>query len=123
MAYYGIGNYQIVLKACSISDSRKLQTLCFAGQVQYNTTSQNKGQFRILINRPSKTGVFSGDFNHGANQSDNAVATLNRTFSGSAVGLEVFSVASELLSPAQLCASLKDTNEGGSLLANVIWSV
>lgn len=104
------------LKYSGIACWSELQTLHFAGQVQYNTTSQNQGQFRILINRPSKTGVFSGDFNHGTNQSDNAIATLNRTFSGSAVGLEVFSVASEQLTPAQLCASLKDNNEGDSPL-------
>ena len=88
--------------------------MLLAWQVNYSTTAQNKGQFRILINRPTKTGVFSGDFNHGTNQSENAVATLNRTFSGTAVGLEVFSVVSEQLSPAELCASLKDSNEGKS---------
>lgn len=87
--------------------------------MEYKTTGQNEGQFRILINRPTKTGVFSGDFNHGTNQSDNAVATLNRTFTGKSVGLEVFSVVSDQLSPAQLCASLKNSNEGENSLSRI----
>ena len=81
-------------------------------QVTYNTTSQNKGQYRIIVNRSDKTGVFSGDFNHASNQSDSAKATLNRTFTGDDVGVEVFSVASQQLSAAELCASLKENNAG-----------
>jgi hypothetical protein len=81
-------------------------------QVKYNTTTQNVGQYRIIVNRSDKTGVFSGDFNHGSKQSDSAKATLNRTFTGVDVGVEVFSVASQQLSPAELCASLKQSNDG-----------
>ena len=81
-------------------------------RVTYNTTAQNKGQYRVLINRSDKTGVFSGDFNHASNASDSAKATLNRTFTGNDVGVEVFSVDSQQLTPAELCASLKESNEG-----------
>ena len=78
-----------------------------------NTTPETvPDKYRIIINRSDQTAILSGDFNHTDNQSSTALASLSRTFSGVNVGLEVFSVATELLSAAELCTSLKNLNQG-----------
>ena len=77
-----------------------------------NTTPEVPDNYRVIINRSDQTAVLAGDFNHTDNQSSTALAALSRTFSGVNVGLEVFSVATELLSAAELCTSLKDLNQG-----------
>lgn len=69
----------------------------------------------MIINRTDKTGVFSNDF--GGRGSSNSVATLNRTFTGDNTGVEVYSVSSEALTPAELCASLQNENSGEQALA------
>ena len=53
--------------------------------------------------------MFSNDFGSGNGSS---VANLNRTFTGDNVGVEVYQVASEALTAAELCASLKNQNQG-----------
>ena len=96
-----VGNAAAVVNECPVSV-----------QVPIDKATPETPQYRVIINRSDKTAVFAGDFNHADNQSSTALASLNRTFSGVHVGLEVFNVASELLSPAELCATLKDINAG-----------
>ena len=67
--------------------------------------------FRLLIQRPRATGVFSGDFDHGKSRAD-PLSSLQRTFAGSLVPLEVFSVNNSTLSPHQLCEYLQRFNPG-----------
>ncbi|CAL5226790.1 g9651 [Coccomyxa viridis] len=65
--------------------------------------------FRLLIQRPHATAVFSGDFDHGKSRAD-PLSSLQRTFAGSIVPLEVFAVNNSTLSPHQLCEYLQKFN-------------
>ena len=67
--------------------------------------------FRLLIQRPHATSVFSGDFDHGKSRAD-PLSSLQRTFAGSIVPLEVFAVNNSTLSPHQLCEYLQKFNPG-----------
>ena len=67
--------------------------------------------FRLLIQRPHATAVFSGDFDHGKSRAD-PLSSLQRTFAGSIVPLEVFAVNNSTLSPHQLCEYLQKFNPG-----------
>ena len=68
--------------------------------------------YRLIIQRPHATAVFSGDFNHGKSRADPLTA-FQRTFVGSIVPLEVFAVNNSTLSPQKLCQSLQKDNPGG----------
>ena len=68
--------------------------------------------FRLLIQRPNSAGVFSGDFNGGKTEAD-PLSALQRTFAGSVIPLEVFSVNASPLSPQALCQYLQKFNPGG----------
>ena len=72
--------------------------------------------YRLIIQRPHATAVFSGDFNHGKSRADPLTA-LQRTFVGSIVPLEVFAVNNSTLSPQKLCQSLQKNNPGGLKLS------
>ncbi|CAK0786319.1 hypothetical protein CVIRNUC_009532 [Coccomyxa viridis] len=65
--------------------------------------------YRLIIQRPHATAVFSGDFNHGKSRADPLTA-FQRTFVGSIVPLEVFAVNNSTLSPQKLCQSLQKNN-------------
>ena len=87
----------------------------------YPTTGGSSGSYRLLIQRPDSTGVFSGDFNHG---NSSAVASVQPSFTGQYTNLEVLNVnatnsssGNETLTPAQLCAYLKAQNPGARLAA------
>ena len=67
--------------------------------------------FRLLIQRPHATAVFSGDFDNGKSRADPLTA-LQRTFVGSIVPLEVFAVNNSTLSPNKLCQYLQKFNPG-----------
>ena len=67
--------------------------------------------YRLIIQRPHATAVFSGDFNHGKSRADPLTA-LQRTFVGSIVPLEVFDVNNSTLSPQKLCQYLQRNNPG-----------
>ena len=67
--------------------------------------------YRLLIQRPHATAVFSGDFDHGKSRAD-PLSSLQRTFAGSIVPLEVFAVNNSTLSPHQLCEYLQRFNPG-----------
>lgn len=67
--------------------------------------------FRLLIQRPNSAGVFSGDFNGGKTEAD-PLSALQRTFAGSIIPLEVFSVNASPLSPQALCQYLQKFNPG-----------
>lgn len=82
----------------------------------------NAGAFRILIQRPDATGVFSGDFGNSTDNSTEGLASLQRSFAGEYVPLEVFDVnagngtdeegGTGSLTPTQLCEYLKEQNPG-----------
>ena len=87
----------------------------------YPTTGGTSGSYRLLIQRPVSTGVFSGDFGnstHGNSTSNSTVASLQPSFTGQYTNLEVVDVnattstGSTSLTPAQLCAYLKSQNPG-----------
>lgn len=95
---------------------------CAAAYLQaqlYPVKGSAPGAFRILIQRPDSTGVFSGDFTNKTSDSgaDN-LASVKRSFAGEYVPLEVYDVDTSTgngtsdLSPAQLCAYLKEQNPG-----------
>ena len=82
------------------------------------TGGSSSGSYRLLIQRPDSTGVFSGDFNSNAT-SNGSVASLQPSFTGQYTNLEVLNVnatnsssGNETLTPAQLCAYLKAQNPG-----------
>jgi hypothetical protein len=68
--------------------------------------------YRLLIQRPHATAVFSGDFKNGKSSID-PLDALQRTFVGSLVPLEVFAVNNSTLSPQKLCEYLQKFNPGG----------
>ena len=68
--------------------------------------------YRLLIQRPHATAVFSGDFKNGKSSID-PLDALQRTFVGSLVPLEVFAVNNSTLSPQKLCQYLQKFNPGG----------
>ena len=94
-----------------------------AQDTTYPTTGGKKGAYRLLIQRPDSTGVFSGDFNTNSSAS---VASLQPSFTGQYTNLEVVDVnatnstGSASLTPAQLCAYLKAQNPGGQLYGSEV---
>ena len=70
------------------------------------------GTYRLIIEQPSTTSVFSGDFAPGSITA-NPLSALKRTFVGSLVPLEVYQVnASQHASPQALCDQLQKYNPG-----------
>jgi hypothetical protein len=69
------------------------------------------GGFRLIIERPTTTSVFSGDFAPGT-LTANPLSQLKRTFVGNLVPLEVYQVNSSALSPQALCEKLQKYNPG-----------
>ena len=88
--------------------TRRARLRCSAG-LQANDSVSN----RIIISRPDQTTTFSGDFGNGTSDSS-TLASLNRTFAGQDVPLEIFSVGanSQFKTLADLCAYLKEQNQG-----------
>lgn len=72
---------------------------------------------RIIISRPDQTTTFSGDFSNGTSDAS-TLASLNRTFAGQDVPLEIFNVGanSQFKTLADLCAYLKEQNQGTPML-------
>ena len=77
----------------------------------YALAQDDAGGFRLIIERPTTTSVFSGDFAPGA-LTANPLSQLKRTFVGNLVPLEVYQVNSSALSPQALCEKLQKYNPG-----------
>ena len=84
----------------------------------FPTTGGSSSHYRLLIQRPDSTGVFSGDFTNSSTPKG-TVASLQPSFTGQYTNLEVLNVnatntssGNETLTPAQLCAYLKAQNPG-----------
>ena len=74
-------------------------------------TQGSFGNYKLIIQRSNEAGVFSGDFSPGAHVAD-PLSSLQRTFVGSLLPLEVFHVNSSVLSPQALCEQLRKYNSG-----------
>ena len=73
---------------------------------------QDRKGVHLIISRPDSTRVFSGSFDNGTE--DNSFSTLQRTFAGTAVPLEVFKTTAsiESVDPTTVCEDLQSSNPG-----------
>ncbi|KAK9814154.1 hypothetical protein WJX72_001320 [[Myrmecia] bisecta] len=83
-----------------------------AGKPRQRTNACNlqADRFKIIVQRPDNAGLFSGDFANGTANSN--ITSLNRTFAGQSVPIEVFAVHAQgdFQNAADLCAYLKQQN-------------